>query len=100
MELRLSRRLFDLEFCLNLHDCRHYDSYFNKAVDPDSRRLNVRMTVHWAADRGLTAVRHTHSRRLDYHPHDHVIVPGGGRHLATDNPNAMGGSMPTGGLRR
>ena len=30
------------------------------------------------ADIGLTAVLHTHSRRLDYHPHVHVIVPGGG----------------------
>jgi len=26
---------------------------------------------------GLTAVLHTHSRRLDYHPHIHVIIPGG-----------------------
>ena len=30
------------------------------------------------ADIGLTAVLHTHTRRLDYHPHLHVIVPGGG----------------------
>ena len=30
------------------------------------------------ADIGLTAILHTHSRRLDYHPHVHVIVPGGG----------------------
>lgn len=30
------------------------------------------------ADIGMTAVLHTHSRRLDYHPHLHVIVPGGG----------------------
>ncbi len=29
-------------------------------------------------DLGMTAVLHTHSRRLDYHPHLHVIVPGGG----------------------
>ena len=28
-------------------------------------------------DLGLTAVLHTHNRRLDYHPHLHVIVPGG-----------------------
>jgi len=28
-------------------------------------------------DIGLTAVLHTHSRRLDYHPHIHVVVPGG-----------------------
>jgi hypothetical protein len=30
------------------------------------------------ADLGLTAILHTHSRRLDFHPHVHVIVPGGG----------------------
>lgn len=30
------------------------------------------------ANMGMTAVLHTHSRRLDYHPHLHVIVPGGG----------------------
>ncbi|MCP4800358.1 MAG: IS91 family transposase [bacterium] len=29
------------------------------------------------ASLGLTAVLHTHSRRLDYHPHVHVVVPGG-----------------------
>jgi len=33
---------------------------------------------HLGADIGLTAVLHTHSRRLEYHPHLHVIVPGGG----------------------
>jgi hypothetical protein len=26
---------------------------------------------------GITGVLHTHSRRLDYHPHCHLIVPGG-----------------------
>ncbi len=30
------------------------------------------------ADIGMTAVLHTHNRRLDFHPHIHVIVPGGG----------------------
>lgn len=29
-------------------------------------------------DIGFTAVLHTHSRRLDYHPHIHVVMPGGG----------------------
>ncbi|MBL4869002.1 MAG: transposase zinc-binding domain-containing protein [Pseudomonadales bacterium] len=29
------------------------------------------------ADIGGTAVLHTHSRRLDYHPHVHIIIPGG-----------------------
>jgi len=35
-------------------------------------------TKHLGAEIGMTAVLHTHSRRLDYHPHLHVIVPGGG----------------------
>jgi hypothetical protein len=30
------------------------------------------------ADIGMTAVLHTHNRCLDYHPHVHVVVPGGG----------------------
>lgn len=33
---------------------------------------------HLGADMGMTAVLHTQTRRLDYHPHIHVIVPGGG----------------------
>lgn len=32
----------------------------------------------FAAELAMMAVLHTHSRRLDYHPHVHVIVPGGG----------------------
>ena len=27
---------------------------------------------------GMTTILHTHTRRLDYHPHIHVVVPGGG----------------------
>ncbi len=27
---------------------------------------------------GMTMVLHTHNRRLDFHPHVHVVVPGGG----------------------
>ena len=30
------------------------------------------------ADIGMTAILHIHNRRLDYHPHVHVVVPGGG----------------------
>jgi len=33
---------------------------------------------HLGADIGMTAVLHTNTRCLDYHPHLHVIVPGGG----------------------
>jgi len=37
-------------------------------LNPD--KLGVKM--------GMTAVLHTHNRRLDYHPHIHWVVPGGG----------------------
>lgn len=33
---------------------------------------------HLGAEIGMTMVLHTHSRRLDFHPHVHVVVPGGG----------------------
>lgn len=33
---------------------------------------------HLGANMGMTAILHTQTRRLDYHPHIHVIVPGGG----------------------
>jgi len=32
----------------------------------------------FAAELAMTAVLHTHTRRLDYHPHVHIVVPGGG----------------------
>ena len=32
----------------------------------------------FAAELAVTAVLHTHTRKLDYHPHVHLIVPGGG----------------------
>lgn len=34
------------------------------------------------AELGLCAVLHTHTRRLDYHPHVHIAVPGGGVNVA------------------
>lgn len=33
---------------------------------------------HLNADPGMTLVLHTHNRRLDFHPHIHVVMPGGG----------------------
>ena len=33
---------------------------------------------HLGADMGMTAVLHSHNRKLELHPHIHVIVPGGG----------------------
>ena len=34
----------------------------------------------FGAELGMCAVLHTHTRRLDYHPHVHIVVPGGGVH--------------------
>ena len=34
------------------------------------------------AELGLCAVLHTHNRRLDFHPHVHIVVPGGAIHRA------------------
>ena len=33
---------------------------------------------HLGAEIGMTMVLHTHNRKLDFHPHVHVVVPGGG----------------------
>lgn len=32
---------------------------------------------HLAGQTGMTCVLHTHTRRLDYHPHCHIVIPGG-----------------------
>lgn len=33
---------------------------------------------HLGAEIGMTMVLHTHNRKLDFHPHIHAVVPGGG----------------------
>jgi len=33
---------------------------------------------HLGAEIGMTMVLHTHNRKLDFHPHIHVVIPGGG----------------------
>lgn len=37
---------------------------------------------HFNAELAMTGVLHTHTRRLDYHPHLHLIVPAGGINTA------------------
>ncbi len=53
------------------------------------------------AEIGMTMVLHTHNRKLDFHPHIHVVVPGGGRSLfAFDQAACITQRVPTGkGLR-
>jgi len=48
----------------------HAAKHTIKAFGLNPKHLGVQM--------GMTAVLHTHSRRLAYHPHIHVVAPGGG----------------------
>jgi len=53
-----------------------YDLLFRSAIA--TLRTFARNHPDLHADLAATAVLHTHNRRLDYHPHLHVIVPGAG----------------------
>jgi len=53
-----------------------YDLLFRTAIH--TLRSFGRRHPELEADLAATAVLHTHNRRLDYHPHLHVIVPGAG----------------------
>lgn len=44
---------------------------------------------------GAHAVLHTHSRRLDFHPHVHLIVPAGAIHHQPSAPGQRGGRRRT-----
>lgn len=58
------------------HQRAVYAALFAAATDAlKAFGLNPR---HLGARLGMTAVLHTHSRSLDYHPHVHIVVPGGG----------------------
>jgi hypothetical protein len=55
-----------------------YDALFKAAADT----LKTIAKNNHGLKIGMTGVLHTHTRALDYHPHIHFIVPGGG--IATD----------------
>lgn len=57
------------------HQTTAYAALFEAAKDT----LNVFASndKHLRGDLGMTAVLHTHSRRLAFHPHIHIIVPAG-----------------------
>ena len=53
---------------------RLYSLLFECAVD--TLKILGLDTRHIGGDIGMTAVLHTHTRRLEYHPHLHVVIPG------------------------
>lgn len=57
-----------------------YNLLFKCAVE--TLKAFARNKKGFHAELAMTAVLHTHSRRLDYHPHVHIIVPAGGIHRA------------------
>ena len=58
------------------HQSRLYTLLFDAAISTlKSFGFNA---PKLGAELGMTAVLHTHSRRLAFHPHVHIIVPGGG----------------------
>jgi len=72
---------FELRALAWRQQCTFYPLLFATAVGTlKDFGLNPK---HLGAEIGMTAVLHSHSRRLDYHPHVHVIVPGGGVNRAT-----------------
>lgn len=56
----------------------HQKTFYNYLLQCAKSTLTTfaKNDVQLGADIGMTLVLHTHSRRLDYHPHVHVIVPG------------------------
>lgn len=58
------------------HQRQVYDILFKTAADT-LKQFGSNCTK-LDADLGMTGILHTHSRRLDYHPHVHFVVPGGG----------------------
>jgi hypothetical protein len=72
---------FELRALAWRHQCTFYPLLFATAAGTlKDFGLNPK---HLGADIGMTAILHTHSRRLDFHPHLHVIVPGGGVNRTT-----------------
>jgi len=57
-----------------------YDLLFKCAAE--TLKTFARNKKGFHAELGMTAVLHTHTRRLDYHPHVHIVVPAGGVHRA------------------
>jgi hypothetical protein len=70
----------------------HRDTVCGRSRHPASRGIRSSVyIIEWpkscpsaspykafASTLAMTAVLHTHSRRLEYHPHVHLVVPGGG----------------------
>lgn len=57
---------------------RHQDVLYDVLFRAAAETLKTVARNNHGINIGFTGVLHTHTRRLDYHPHIHFIVPGGG----------------------
>lgn len=58
---------------------RHQKTFYNLLIATAATTLKSfgLNDKHLAGEIGMTCVLHTHTRRLDYHPHCHIVIPGG-----------------------
>jgi hypothetical protein len=58
---------------------RHQSTVYNLLFEAVTSTLRsfFESDKHWQGQPGFTSVLHTHSRRLEHHPHIHVVVPAG-----------------------
>ncbi|MCP5417698.1 MAG: transposase [Chromatiaceae bacterium] len=68
-----------------------YTRLFEAAID--TLRQFGRNDTHLAAELAATAMLHTHTRRIDYHPHVHLVVPGGVLHTKTEQWRKVKGAF-------
>jgi len=70
---------FTLPYELRLFVWRHQKQAYAALFEAAKETLNsfANHDKHLKGSLGMTAVLHTHSRRLEFHPHVHVIVPAG-----------------------
>ena len=68
-----------------------YTRLFEAAID--TLRQFGRNDTHLAAELAATAMLHTHTRRIDYHPHVHLVVPGGVLHTETEQWRKVKGAF-------
>ena len=63
----------ELRHTMFSHQKTLYSLFFDVVID--TLKSFAMTTKRLAGQLGMTAVLHTHSRKLDYHPHIHVLIP-------------------------
>lgn len=67
---------YELRSQAKAHPAQVYNALMNSASSIIKRFGSNKKGL--SAEMGMCAVLHTHTRKLDYHPHVHVVIPGGG----------------------